>query len=68
MVPIGTTRVMSVAPLVEPSRMGSRGPNNRADVDAVEVVVNLAQPGPLKAGMKVDVYFGQDKPAKESKN
>ena len=39
--------VTSIAPLVEPSRLGSRGPNNRADVDAVEVVVKLAQPGPL---------------------
>jgi HlyD family secretion protein len=60
--------VTSIAPLVEPSRLGARGQSNRADVDAVEVVVKLAQPGPLTAGMKVDVYFGQDKPAKESKN
>ena len=38
--------------------------------------MKLAQPGPLTAGMKVDVYFSQDKaaaraadvPAKESKN
>ena len=60
--------VISIAPLVEPSRLGSRGPGNRADVDAVEVVVKLQQPGPLAAGMKVDVYFGQEKPTKESKN
>ena len=39
--------VTSIAPLVEPSRLGSRGPGNRTDVDAVEVVVKLAQPGPL---------------------
>jgi HlyD family secretion protein len=61
--------VTSIAPLVEPSRLGSRGPGNRADVDAVEVVVTLAQPGPLTTGMKVDVYFSPDnaaeiKPAK----
>ena len=49
--------VTSIAPLVEPSRLGSRGPGNRTDVDAVEVVVKLAQPGPLTTGMKVDVYF-----------
>ena len=55
--------VTSIAPLVEPSRLSSRGPGNRADVDAVEVLVKLAQPGPLTAGMKVDVYFGQEKPA-----
>jgi hypothetical protein len=59
---------MSIAPLVEPSRLGSRGPGNRADVDAVEVVVRLTQPGPLAKGMKVDVYCGEQKPAKESKN
>jgi HlyD family secretion protein len=61
--------VTSIAPLVEPSRLGSRGPGNRADVDAVEVVVKLGQPGPLTTGMKVDVYFSPDsaaenKPAK----
>ena len=55
--------VMSIAPLVEPSRLGSRGPGNRADVDAVEVVVRLTQPGPLATGMKVDVYFSQEKTA-----
>ncbi|MEA2980998.1 MAG: HlyD family secretion protein [Alphaproteobacteria bacterium] len=55
--------VMSIAPLVEPSRLGSRGLGNRADVDAVEVVVKLTQPGPLTTGMKVDVYFGQEKAA-----
>ena len=68
--------VMSIAPMVEPSRLSARGSNSRADVDAVEVVVKLTQPGPLATGMKVDVYFGQDTaaakpadlPAKESKN
>jgi len=68
--------VTSIAPLVEPSRLSARGSNSRADVDAVEVVVKLAQPGPLTAGMKVDVYFSQEKaagraadvPTKESRN
>jgi HlyD family secretion protein len=64
--------VISIAPIVEPSRLSSRGPNSRADVDAVEVVVKLAQPGPLTTGMKADVYFGEAKQlgdsAKESKN
>jgi HlyD family secretion protein len=55
--------VISIAPLVEASRLSARGPNSRADVDAVEVVVKLAQPGPLTAGMKADVYFGQEKAA-----
>ena len=51
----------SIAPLVEPSLLSSRGTGNRTDVDAVEVVVTLAQPGPLTTGMKVDVYFPPDK-------
>jgi HlyD family secretion protein len=55
--------VLSIAPLVEASRLSARGPNSRADVDAVEVVVKLTQPGPLTTGMKVDVYFGQEKAA-----
>jgi len=58
--------VTSIAPLVEASRLGSRGPGNRSDVDAVEVVVRLTQPGPLTAGMKVDVYFSQGKAAEKT--
>ena len=30
------------------------------DVDVVEVLVDLAEPGPLAVGMKVDVYFARD--------
>jgi HlyD family secretion protein len=68
--------VASIAPLVEASKLSARGSDNRADVDAVEVVVKLTQPGPLTAGMKADVYFAQDKaaaravdaPPKETKN
>jgi len=56
--------VSSIAPLVEPSRLGARAQQgNRSDVDAVEVLVRLTQPGPLTAGMKVDVYFSQEKTA-----
>jgi len=58
--------VTSIAPLVEASRLGSRGPGNRSDVDAVEVVVKLTQPGPLATGMKVDVYFSQGKAAEKT--
>ncbi len=49
-------KVSSIAPLVEPSR-SSRGQRNPTDVDVVEVLVDLAEPGPLAVGMKVDVYF-----------
>jgi HlyD family secretion protein len=54
-------RVLSIAPLVEPARLGSGGQANRSDIDAVEVLIDLAQPGPLVVGMKVDVYFDQEK-------
>ena len=55
--------VASIAPLVEPSRLSGSSPGSRTDVDTVEVVVRLSQPGPLNAGMRVDVYFGEDKAA-----
>lgn len=55
--------VLSIAPLVEPSRLGGRSQSNRTDVDVVEVIVKLSQPGPLTAGMRVDAYFGQEKAA-----
>ena len=43
--------------------IGSRGPDSRSDVDAVEVLVDLAQPGPLAVGMRVDVYFARESTA-----
>jgi HlyD family secretion protein len=49
-------KVYSIAPLVEASR-SSRGQRNQNDVDVVEVLIDLAEPGPLAVGMKVDVYF-----------
>jgi HlyD family secretion protein len=52
-------KVAFIAPLVEPSR-SSRGQRNQTDVDVVEVLVDLAEPGPLAVGMKADVYFRHD--------
>ena len=52
--------VSFIAPLVEPSRNGTRGQRNQTDVDVVEVLIDLADPGPLAVGMKVDVYFRYD--------
>jgi HlyD family secretion protein len=54
--------VSFIAPLVEQGR-NSRGQRNATDVDVVEVMVSLNEPGPLAVGMKVDVYFRQDGPA-----
>jgi HlyD family secretion protein len=56
-------RVASIAPLVEPARISARGADNRTDVDAVEVLVDLTQPGPLAVGMRVDVYFERAAPS-----
>ncbi len=52
--------VASIAPLVEPGRLDGRGTSNQSDVDVVEVMIALARPGPLAAGMKADVYFRPD--------
>jgi HlyD family secretion protein len=52
--------VSFIAPLVEAGRHNALGQRNMTDVDVVEVLVSLGEPGPLAVGMKVDVYFRQD--------
>jgi HlyD family secretion protein len=49
-------KVSFIAPIVEPGRINARG-RALTDVDVVEVLVDLAEGGPLAIGMKVDVYF-----------
>lgn len=53
-------KVSSVAPLVQPGRTATLNQRSLTDVDIVEVMIDLAEPGPLIAGMKVDVYFQKD--------
>ena len=50
-------KVAFIAPLVEAARAGFRGPRSPSDVDVVEVLIDLTEPGPLLTGAKVDVYF-----------
>jgi len=50
-------KVSSIAQIIAPGSFGARGPSNFTDIDVAEVVVELAEPGPLIVGMKVDVYF-----------
>jgi HlyD family secretion protein len=57
-------KVSSIAPIVDAGRI-NRGQRNQTDVNVVEVVVDLAEPGPLTVGMKVDVYFKHDGSAKQ---
>jgi HlyD family secretion protein len=49
--------VLSIAPTIQSSRISSGDQRNLTDVNVAEVVVELAEPGPLTDGMKVDVYF-----------
>jgi HlyD family secretion protein len=50
-------KVASIARIVGPSRINARGPRKFSDVDVLEVVVDLPEPGPLVVGEQVDVYF-----------
>ena len=51
-------KVSAVARIVGPGR--ARGPRKFNDVDVLEVVVDLASPGPLVVGEQVDVYFSSE--------
>lgn len=54
-------RVQSISRFAGPGRLSSRGQRNKlSDVDVVEVVVDLTDPGPLAVGMQVDAYFSPD--------
>jgi HlyD family secretion protein len=56
--------VSTIAPIVQAGRINSPGSRNLTDVDVTEVLIDLADPGLLKVGMKVDVYFRPDGAAK----
>ncbi|MEZ5788516.1 MAG: efflux RND transporter periplasmic adaptor subunit [Xanthobacteraceae bacterium] len=49
--------VASIARLVGPGVINSRSQRKLTDVDVVEVVIDLTDPGPLAVGMQADVYF-----------
>jgi HlyD family secretion protein len=53
-------KVSSIAPLVDAGRINGRDQRGLTDVRVVEVLVDLAEGGPLAVGMKVDVYFRHD--------
>jgi HlyD family secretion protein len=48
-------KVMSISPMVQPARI--TGSRNLSDFSVTDVFIELADPGPLLVGMKVDVYF-----------
>jgi len=47
--------VISISPMVQPARIS--GSSNLSDFSVADVFIELADPGPLLVGMKVDVYF-----------
>jgi HlyD family secretion protein len=53
--------VSSIARVVGPSRINSGDPRKFSDVDVLEVLVDLPNPGPLVVGEQVDVYFKSDR-------
>ena len=55
-------KVASIAPTVGPASGAARGPRNLSDVDVVEVLIDLTNPGPLASGMQVDTYFRRNEP------
>jgi HlyD family secretion protein len=52
-------KVSSISPIVESGRINAGSQRNMTDVNIVEVLIDVADPGPLPVGMKVDVYFRQ---------
>jgi HlyD family secretion protein len=56
-------KVSAIAPIVQPGHNNPSGSRNLTDFSVTEVLVDLADPGPLVVGMKVDVYFEPDRTA-----
>ncbi len=50
-------KVVSFAQAMGPSRLGQKGPRKLADVDVLEVSVELTGASPLLPGMRVDVFL-----------
>jgi len=48
-------KVTSISPMVQPARI--TGSRNLSDFSVTDVLIELADPGPLLVGMKVDLYF-----------
>ena len=55
-------KVASISQVIGPGNYGARGRSNFSDIDVAEVMVELAEPGPLIVGMKVDAYFRRNDP------
>lgn len=56
-------KVAAIAPIIQGGHINSPGSRNLTDYSVTEVMIDLADPGPLVVGMKVDVYFQPDSTA-----
>ena|SRR5271156_34961 len=52
-----TGKIVNIAPIIRPGHIKSPESRNLTDFSVTEVLIDLADPGPLVEGMKVDVYF-----------
>jgi HlyD family secretion protein len=53
-------KVTAVAPIIRPGRISALEQRSLTDVNVAEVLIDVADPGPLVVGMKVDAYFQSD--------
>lgn len=53
--------VATIASVVGPGRINAHDPHKLNDVDVLEVVVNLSNPGRLVVGEQVDAYFSAER-------
>ena len=52
-----TGKVTWIAPSLGPPKLSGRGPRQLADVDVIELTIDLDNTPPLLPGMRVDVFF-----------
>src|SRR5262249_20852420 len=57
-------KVAAIAPIVAAASTAPRGSRGPTDVEIVEVLIDLADRGPLVSGIKVDAYFRRAEVAK----
>lgn len=58
-------KVAKVAQAMRPPKLAPRGPRRPTDLDALEVLIEVAAGSPLMPGMRVDTYFKIDKEQSE---
>ena len=54
---VSSGTIVSIAQIIRPGHIKSSESRNLTDFSVTEVLIDLADPGPLVEGMKVDGYF-----------